>query len=305
MADFTHVDPEHPPHELRTVLRWALIDRLTGRRTVGPPGPPAPRVEVPRERLVEPAGTQVIWLGHASFLLQLGTRNVLIDPILGHRLGTYKRHQGPALEISELPPIDVLLISHGHRDHLDAWTIRQLERTVEVIVPAGLGTFFTRRGFQRVCELEWWQSRESADLELTLVPARHWSRRGLGDLNASLWGGWVIDTGERRLYHAGDSAYWHGFADIGKRFPAIDLAMLPIGAYAPAWFMEHSHMNPEQAGQAFLDLGARRFLPMHWGTYMLTDEPLAEPIERLRTWWQQEEPDGQLDDVPVGGIVEL
>ncbi|MEM1180367.1 MAG: MBL fold metallo-hydrolase [Acidobacteriota bacterium] len=305
MADYTDVDPEHPPHALGTVLRWAVLDRLTGKRRPKPAGPPAPWTPTPKLRVARPTPAQVVWLGHASFLVQLGGVNVLIDPLLGPVLGTYRRYQKPGLTVDQLPPIDVLLITHGHRDHLDLWTVRRLDLTTAVVTPSGLGDFFRRLGFTDVHELDWWRSVGRAGLRFTLAPARHWSRRGLTDLNASLWGSYVIEGDGPTIYHGGDSAYWRGFREIGERFPEIDCALLPIGAYDPAWFMEHAHMNPEQAGQAFLDLGARRFVPMHYGTYRLTDEPLIEPVERLRSWWRREQPQGHLADLPVGGILEL
>jgi L-ascorbate metabolism protein UlaG (beta-lactamase superfamily) len=124
-------------------------------------------------------------------------------------------------------------------------------------------------------------------VRFTFVPTQHWSRRGLFDTNNALWGGFVIEGSKSRVYHAGDTAYFAGFSEIGARFPGIDAALLPIGAYDPGWFMEKQHMNPEQAVQAFVDLGARTFLAMHWGTFKLTDEPLDEPPKRVRAEWQK------------------
>ncbi len=298
--NFTHKDPDHPPHRLATVLRWAIFDRLRGRRRVRPPGPGAPRVPY-RAGVHQQAGTHVTWIGHASFLLTLDGAHVLIDPVLSRRLGTYRRHVPPGLAAGDLPAIDLLLITHAHYDHLDVPTVELLPRETPVILPLGLGAFFRRRGFRRVRELDWWEGVEAGSLTVTLAPARHWSRRTPWDLNRSLWGGFLIEgVGGTRVYHAGDSAAFAGFAEIGRRFPGLDLAMLPIGAYEPAWFMEHSHMNPEQAGEAFLALGALRFLPMHWGTFQLTDEPLAEPLERLEAWWEAHAPAGSLEALAVG-----
>jgi len=137
-----------------------------------------------------------------------------------------------------------------------------------------------------VVELEWWESTEIDGLVVTLVPARHWSRRAVLGTNSSLWGGYVVEFGAQRIYHAGDTAWFDGFTEIGRRFPALLAALLPIGGYRPAWFMEQQHLNPEQAGAAFLELGAGQLVPMHWGTFRLTDEPLAEPAERIREWWR-------------------
>jgi L-ascorbate metabolism protein UlaG (beta-lactamase superfamily) len=135
--------------------------------------------------------------------------------------------------------------------------------------------------------LGWWQAANVGSLKIHFVPARHWSRRRIADTNRSWWGGFVVEGAGARVYHAGDTAAFDGFREIRRRFPALDAALLPVGAYSPAWFMEHNHLNPEQAGEAFLESGARMLVPMHWGTFQLTDEPLCEPAERIRGWWRE------------------
>ena len=198
--------------------------------------------------------------------------------------------------------MDALLVSHSHYDHLDSASVRAVGRDVPVVVPCGLGRWFRRRGFRRVSELEWWETAEPGPLRVTLVPARHWSRRRLGDTNRTLWGGFIVEANGVRIYHSGDSAWFDGFAEIGDRFPGLLAAMLPVGGYSPTWFMEHNHMNPEQAGCAFELLGARHLVPMHWGTFKLTDEPLGEPAERIRRWWDRAALDGgrRLELMAVG-----
>ena len=181
----------------------------------------------------------------------------------------------------------VILITHNHYDHLDGPSLRALPQDVMAVVPLGLGRWFRGRNRRPVCELEWWESVEVGGLIVTLVPARHWSRRSVGDTNRSLWGGFVVERDGCFVYHAGDSGWFDGFTEIGRRFPRLIAAILPIGAYAPSWFMEPNHMTPEQAGEAFLALEARHLVPMHWGTFQLTDEPLSEPPERLRSWWKR------------------
>ena len=170
-----------------------------------------------------------------------------------------------------------------------------------------MGRWFARWNRRPVIELDWWESVEVDGLAITLVPSRHWSRRWVGDLNRTLWGGFVVEGGGTSLYHAGDSAMFDGFAEIGRRFPGLAAALLPIGAYEPVWFMSRQHLTPEQAGEAFLALGAARLVPMHWGAFQLTDEPISEPIERLRTWWQQQGPrDGRsLAEMAVGETLAL
>jgi len=289
---FSNADPGHRPHSARAILRWGVWDRLTGRRRVMPPGPAAPRVAPDPTAIQRREGPpRLTWIGHSSFLASVGASHVLIDPIFSARAGfTYPRFVAPGLSVSQLPPLDALLVSHAHYDHLDAPSVRAIPREVAVFAPLGLGEWFRRRGFHRVHELGWWDEAAAGPLSITLVPARHWSRRGLADTNRSWWGGFVLRRGDVVVYHGGDSAWLDGFAEIGRRFPGILAAMLPIGSYSPAWFMEHHHLNPEQAGRAFIEVGARELVPMHWGTFQLTDEPLAEPVERLRAWWDREDP---------------
>jgi L-ascorbate metabolism protein UlaG (beta-lactamase superfamily) len=163
-------------------------------------------------------------------------------------------------------------------------------KQVNATVLAGLGMreVIGGEGLE-VVELGWWKSTRVGPLTIHFVPSQHWSRRGVFDENKTLWGGFVIEGSSARLYHSGDTAYFEGFKMIGERFPDIDAAMLPIGAYDPEWFMTRQHMNPEQATQAFLDLNARDFLAMHWGTFKLTDEPLGEPPVRLEAEWKRRE----------------
>jgi L-ascorbate metabolism protein UlaG (beta-lactamase superfamily) len=284
---FTHFDPGHPRLPFSTIFRWAVIDRLRGRRKIAKPGKPAPQVAPDLELIAKPAEKpRLTWLGHSSFLLQMAGRAILFDPVLGNRALAVKRHGKPGLKIGQLPPIDLILVSHSHYDHLDSWTIKNLPKSATVAAPIGLGDFFRRRGYRAVNELSWWDGFDLGPLRVHLVPARHWSKRSFFDTNTTLWGGFVVEAAGHRVYHAGDSAASPYFAEVGRRFPGIELAMMPIGAYEPGWFMEYNHMTPEQAIEAFEQLGARRFVPMHWGTFQLTDESLCAPIERLKKNWR-------------------
>jgi L-ascorbate metabolism protein UlaG (beta-lactamase superfamily) len=227
------------------------------------------------------------WIGQASFLVQLGGKSVLIDPVLSMSLGWIKRNGPPGLDWPALPKIDVVLITHDHRDHMDAPTLRKLGPDPLYVVPRGLGKWFHRNGMRRVVEMDWWQQETIEGLQITFVPAEHWSRRGLTDLNASWWGGYVIEHDGMRMYHSGDTGWFDGFSKIRERCGRIDAAMLPIGAYAPRWFMQPQHIDPEEAVRAFLLLEAEYFIAMHWGTFKLSDEPLDEPPLLLRDAWKR------------------
>lgn len=303
---FRNLDPAHAPHGFADVFRWSVLDRLTARRKVAPPGPPAPRVAPNLDAIGDLSVPRATWIGHSSFLASLAGASVLIDPVFSRKIGLLvPRHGEPGLEPADLPPLTALLVTHNHYDHLDAPSIEVLPRTLPVVAPLGLGAWFRRRGFTSVRELRWWERVSAGPIEVTFVPARHWSRRRPTDTNRSLWGGFVVSGGGRTLYHAGDTGWFDGFREIAARVPAIDLALLPIGAYEPAWFMEPHHMNPEQAIEAHRILGARAMAPMHWGAFQLTDEPLREPVERLRRAWTERTPDGKLHVLAVGESVAI
>ncbi len=306
---FANPDPAHAPHSARAIFRWMVLDPLRGRRKVQPAGAPAPRIEPDLDRIHSVDGTlRATWIGHSSFLCTLNGHNVLFDPVFSRRIAVLvPRYGEPGLMPGQLPELSCILISHNHYDHLDRASLEALPRDVTAYVPAGMGVWFRRWHRRRpVVELDWWETRHHEGLEITLVPARHWSRRRVFDTNRQLWGGFVVRAAGRTLYHAGDSAWFDGFTEIAERFPEIDLAMLPIGAYLPPWFMEHHHMNPEQAVQAFETLGARWMIPMHWGAFQLTDEPISEPAERLAsTRAVSDGGDGGVALLAVGETLEL
>jgi len=239
----------------------------------------------------------VTWIGHATALVQCGGLNVLTDPVFSERASPLafagpKRAQPPGIAIADLPAIDVIVISHNHYDHLDVDSVRQLSdrsqgRTL-ILVPLGLKPYLEQRGVRNVEEIDWWDQRIVGGVEFRLVPVQHWSARALGDRNETLWGGWAVFAPGLRWYFSGDTGYSRDFADTRARLAdhesagvLFDVALLAIGAYEPRWFMKDQHMNPAEAVQAHKDLGARRSIGIHWGTFQLTDESLDTPPRDL------------------------
>jgi L-ascorbate metabolism protein UlaG (beta-lactamase superfamily) len=230
-----------------------------------------------------------VWIGHATWAVRLGGALVVIDPIWSRSIaGAIGRLVPPGVALADLPPVDVVLVTHDHRDHMDLRTLARLGDAPTYVVPLGNAPRIAKLGKQRnVVELDWWQTCTIGALEITLVPARHWSMRAPWNRNATLWGGYVVRGQGGAIYHSGDTAWGDHFAEIGQRAGPIDLAMLPIGGYAPRWFMEPQHVDPDEAARGFEALGARVMGAMHWGTFRLTDEPVGEPPARLRAWWTE------------------
>ncbi|NVJ08356.1 MBL fold metallo-hydrolase [Myxococcus sp. AM001] len=294
------------PQPFSSVFKWAVADKLAGRRRKSPARAEVPRVAPDLALLATPPapgeGARLTWLGHASWLVQLDGLSLLIDPVLRDAIsGVIRRNVPPGVPVEKLPPITASLVSHNHYDHLDLPTLEQVG--APIVTGLGHAPVFRGAGLG-VTELDWWHSTQVGAVTVHFVPSQHWSRRGLNDVNEMLWGGFVIEGSSARVFHSGDTAYFEGFKEIGQRYPGIDAAMLPIGAYDPAWFMRRQHMNPEEAVQAFEDLGAARFLAMHWGTFKLTDEPLDEPPRRLDAEWTRRGlARERVEVLPVGGTL--
>jgi L-ascorbate metabolism protein UlaG (beta-lactamase superfamily) len=221
----------------------------------------------------------ITWIGHASFLIQFNDLNVLVDPNFANWLFFMKRLKRSGLRVQDLPPIDLVLLSHAHFDHFHKPTLRKLSNPKIALMPWGVGDLAKNLGFERVVELDWWESFSQRDWKVTLTPSKHWGARTLHDHHRG-YGGFVLEHQGRKIYHAGDSAYFEGFAEIGEKLRP-EIALLPIGAYHPESFRK-VHMGPDEAVTAFKDLRAKLFVPMHYGTFKLSFEAMDEPPRWLK-----------------------
>jgi N-acyl-phosphatidylethanolamine-hydrolysing phospholipase D len=266
------------------------------------PQTPTPSIAADLAQLKSPKAPTVTWIGHAAALVQASGVNVLIDPIFSERASPIQlfgpiRAQPPGVAMADLPHIDAVLISHNHYDHLDRNSVAQLDEKAKAagkktlfLVPLGLKAWFNSIGIDSVVELDWWQNYKVKDVEFHLTPVQHWSARSVNDRSATLWGGWAVLGADFHWYYAGDTGYSRDFTDTANFFAGrqtvelgggFDLALIPIGAYEPRWFMSQQHVNPMESVRIHQDVGAKRSIGVHWGTFALTDEPLDQPPRDL------------------------
>ena len=285
---FENVIPQTPKSN---ALLWDYFKRqVRGQevRTPPPPCPPVVRLEPEHFRKPPAPGLRAIWFGHASVYLEIDGARVMTDPILSDYASPFvgigpKRFHPPPLALEALPKIDAVVISHDHYDHLDMRTIKHLAASgSHFFVPLGIGAHLHRWGVpdKQVTELDWWQSADLAGLKITSAPVRHYSGRGIGDRNATLWSSWSIAGPMHRLYFSGDTGFGEHFREIGDRLGPFDLSLLKIGAYGPGQSWLDIHMDPEEAVKSHVALKARRMLPVHWGTFNLAFHAWDEPIKR-------------------------
>ncbi len=290
-----------------------LVQWQIDRRQQGLPKLPAQPVSTQAPDLTairnytKPANDQlqtpaITWIGHASMLVQAGGLNVHTDPVLSERASPFsflgpKRAQPPGVALADLPLIDVVLISHNHYDHLDKASVLDIAARSTAagsptlfLVPLGMKSWFTDLGIKQVVEMDWWDKQVVKGVEFNFTPVQHWSARGFGDRSQTLWGGYAVFAPELQWYFSGDTGYSKDFTDTRARFAdrqtaanggGFDLALIAVGAYEPRWFMASQHVNPAEAVQIHKDLGAKRSVGVHWGTFELTDESLDQPPKDL------------------------
>lgn len=235
----------------------------------------------------------ITWLGHSTFLIQIAGKNILTDPIFGSLSTIFRRLVPAVVQVSDLPKIDYVLLSHNHFDHMDSASLHQLKNRfpdMKILVPMGDKEWFDRHLFAHASEHMWWDEiidDHNPDLKFTFLPANHWSQRTLFDKNRSLWGSWMIQADDCKIYFAGDTSWGPHFEQIGQIFSDIDVALLPIAPGEPRSWMKSSHINAAEAVQAFIKLKARIFIPMHWGTFHLGFDDFYAPISLLKKSWQE------------------
>ncbi len=233
--------------------------------------------------------TTITWIGHATFLIQINGLNIITDPVWANRMGLEKRMVPPGIAISDLPEIDIVLISHNHFDHLDFNSIKSLKGNPRMYIPKGLCNLFLKNKLRNVEEVNWWDKKLFNQVEMTFIPTQHWSKRTLWDTNRSLWGGWVInktDEDEKAICFIGDSGYFKEIRDIGTKFN-IGYVLVPIGCYEPEWFMSGTHMTPEEGIKVYRELKADYFIPMHYEAFRMGDDTPKEALNRLEAEWKR------------------
>ena len=278
---FKNTDEDAAGKSFREFLKWSFTNKK----------PELVAIDSSDEwkELTSTSTDYLVWIGHATYLINKDGLTILTDPVFSKRASPVrfagpKRLIPPAIPIDQLPNIDVITVSHNHYDHLDLRSLKKIYKAnpnATFLVPKGDKKRLERRGIENVKEFLWWEDIEIKGSKFTFTPVQHWSARGIADRNKSLWGGWFMNLKSEIIYHAGDTGYSSDFIETKKRLGSPSLSLIPVGAYAPRWFMKTNHVNPPEAIQVAIDLESERNFGMHWGTFQLTDEEIMEPPELL------------------------
>ena len=279
---FTNSDGYRNEKTLRDILKWSWNREEPKKEYIE-------IKEITDQKFFNNLSSYALWIGHSTFLINNGDITILFDPVFSERASPLpfagpKRLIKPVIKIEDLPYIDVIAISHNHYDHFDINSLRKIQKRfpkVKILVPKGDLKLLSNYKLENGYEFVWWENLIVNNTLFTFTPAQHWSARGVRDRNKSLWGSWFTSYNNFNIFHAGDTGYSDDFVNIKNKLGPTDFAMIPIGAYDPEWFMNYSHVNPEEAIDIAKDLGSKKSVGMHWGTFILTDEPVLEPRERL------------------------
>jgi len=291
LPDGTFRNPEGSPKRDKNV-KWSYKTFIKEKKKLKIEFPPDHIVE--REKVLENLekyknDNYVAWIGHATFLIKLGNTTIITDPVFSKNMGPLifgpKRYVDPAINLNEIPEVNLFLLTHNHYDHLDYRTIKKFPyKKANVITPLKLGKYFTRNKFNKVKEMDWYDQTQVNDLKITLMPAVHWSKRTLTDDNKTLWGSFLIEYRDKKIFFACDTGYGDVYKDLGKKYGPIDLTFINIGSYDFRPMFEKSvyHTNPEEALNIAQDLKSKKVIGMHWGTVVLSLEPIMEPPIRFK-----------------------
>ena len=248
---------------------------------------------------------KIVWLGHSSFFIQINGIKILTDLVFYDLTPLLKRRHNLPCSISDFKNIDYILLSHGHRDHLDIPTLKKLVRqnpSIEILCPLGFTKMLKEIGFKKIQEAAWWQQYKVKDINIVFLPAKHWNRRFITDYNTTLWGSFAIKSKLTSIYFAGDTGYGSHFKEINRYFDTFNTCLMPVGAYKPKFVMEWAHTSPQEAVQAFNELNGKTFIPMHYGTFDLSDEPASEPVKILQKLEKEKSISGTLKLLEVGEV---
>ena len=303
---FKNTDEEASGKSFRDFLKWSFTNKK----------PELVAIDSSDEwkELDSESTDYMVWIGHATYLINKDNLTILTDPVFSKRASPVrfagpKRLIPPAIPIDKLPKIDVITVSHNHYDHLDLRSLKKIYKAnpnAIFLVPKGDKRRLERRGIENVIEFLWWEEIEIKGSKFTFTPVQHWSARGIADRNKSLWGGWFMNLKTETIYHAGDTGYSKDFIETKKRLGSPSISLIPVGAYAPRWFMKTNHVNPPEAIQIAIDLKSERNFGMHWGTFQLTDEEILEPPKLLKeSLRDQGLPDNFFNILRPGQIVEI
>lgn len=300
-----HFNEQNTKPEYRKILKWVTSKNPQRKEKRNDKFTPD---VIYHNNFLHTTNDTITWLGHSSFFIHINGLKILTDPVF-HDITPFlrRKHKAPCA-ITEFNNIDIILLSHGHRDHLDLPTLKKLAKQnnkTQILCPLGFESILNKAGFANIQEAAWWQQYNIPHLEIVFLPAKHWNRRFINDFNTTLWGSFSIKSPTSSIYFAGDTGYSNHFKEINQQFNGFDYCLLPIGAYKPRYIMEWAHVSPEEAVRAFQEINGKTFIPMHYGTFDLSDEPASEPLQLLNKFHSISNSNGRICVLKVGEILKM